>query len=93
MSSAADISACLGPVIRKRRVALGLSLRDLAKRVATHRPLVSRAESTRHVLSIRTLERYARALHCRPSELLAAAETLSAALAEPAAPVALEEVP
>jgi hypothetical protein len=50
---------------------------------------VSRAESSRHVVSLETLERYARALECRPSELLAAAELL--ALAD-ALPPCLEEV-
>jgi transcriptional regulator with XRE-family HTH domain len=82
-----EVCLCIGPVIRQRREALGLSQRDLAERVDTPRTLVSRAESSRHVVSLETLERYARALECRPSELLAAAELLALADAAP-----LEEV-
>jgi transcriptional regulator with XRE-family HTH domain len=80
--SAAVKELCLqlGLVIRQRREALGLSQRDLAERVDTPRPLVSRVECRRHVLSLETLERYARALDCRPSELLAAAELLASGL-------------
>jgi transcriptional regulator with XRE-family HTH domain len=95
MSSETNATACLGLVIRQRRIARGLSLNDFARLVGTHRPLVSRAENMRHVLSLKSLDRYARALECRPSELLAAAEELAAALREPAElvePVALEEV-
>lgn len=86
MSSAVkEVCLCLGLAIRQRRVALKLSQGELAERVGTARPLVSRVESMRHVVSLETLERYARALECKPSELLAAAEAL--ALAPP-----LEEV-
>jgi transcriptional regulator with XRE-family HTH domain len=87
MSAAKEVCLCIGLVIRQRREALGLSQRDLAERVDTLRPLVSRVESMRHVVSLETLERYARALECKPSELLAAAELLALADVAP-----LEEV-
>jgi transcriptional regulator with XRE-family HTH domain len=84
VSAVKEVCTQLGLVIRQRREALGLSQGDLAALVQTQRPLVSRVESQRHVLSLETLERYARALECRPSELLAAAELL--ALADSALP-------
>jgi transcriptional regulator with XRE-family HTH domain len=72
------LDVALGAVIRARRRARGQLQADIALLVDSPRPIVSRAESGRHTLTIATLLRYARALECRASDLLREAELLAA---------------
>lgn len=72
-----EVASCLGPIIRKRRLAAALTQRQLGVRVGSPRSIVCRAESSLHTLSIDTLERYARALDCKLSELILEAEAMA----------------
>jgi transcriptional regulator with XRE-family HTH domain len=72
-----EISLCVGQAIRRRRLSLGLTQQEVAERVRSKRPLVCRAESALHVLTLSTLERYAEALDCKLSELITDAEALA----------------
>lgn len=71
-----DFDVAVGAAIRARRTLRSWSQGDLALAANTARPIVSRVECGRHTLSVATLLRYARALHCRSSDLLRDAEQL-----------------
>jgi ribosome-binding protein aMBF1 (putative translation factor) len=52
-------------LVIKRRAALGISQKELAKRVGTSHSAISRIESGRHKTSVETLQRIAQALGAR----------------------------
>lgn len=64
----------VGACIRRRRLANGLTGRAMAKLVHTHHPIVSRVERGVGACTLDTVQRYAVALGCTASELLAEAE-------------------
>jgi len=61
----------IGARIRQERGARGWSLGELAQRTGMHPPNLSRVESGKHVPSLETLERLARALNVRVADLVA----------------------
>lgn len=62
----------LGPTIRQRRKALGLTLQDLAKRVGTDTGNLSRIERGMQGVSEALLMKLCAALNCTPAELYGA---------------------
>lgn len=64
----------LGQVIRKHRLAAGLSQEQLAERSGLHWTYVSQIESGKRNLSVDVLRRIARALKTPASKLMAEAE-------------------
>lgn len=56
--------------IRKRRLTLGMTQSALAKLLDLERAHITRMESGRHLPTIRTLIEYAKALHCKVSDLI-----------------------
>ncbi|HEY3248122.1 MAG TPA: helix-turn-helix transcriptional regulator [bacterium] len=65
-----DAAVHIGRRIRELRQAKGLTANELARRSGVLRPNVSRLEGGKHVPTIDTLERIARALHVSLVELL-----------------------
>lgn len=79
----AMLQAAIGKAIRSRRLACGLSQGQLARKLRSYRPIVARIEAGRHSLNVETLIRFAEALSCSPSDVLADAERIAlAALGE-----------
>ncbi len=70
MIPASLIARQIGAVLRDRRVELGMTQPELARRVGTHRPLVARFEKGIHVPSLDTLFAYAEALDLEPEEVI-----------------------
>ncbi|TMI73181.1 MAG: helix-turn-helix transcriptional regulator [Bacillati bacterium ANGP1] len=60
----------IGWRVRELRQRKGLTTYELAKRSGILRPNISRIESGRHVPSVETLDRLARALGVSPADLL-----------------------
>jgi transcriptional regulator with XRE-family HTH domain len=72
------LQVAVGEAIRRRRLQRGMSQRELALAVGTHRPLVARLERGHLNNSLGLLHRYAVALECAVSEVLRDAEKLAA---------------
>ncbi len=70
MIPTSPISWQLGAVICERRTELGWTQAELARRIGTARPLVSRIESGTHRPSLDTMFAYAVALELEPEELV-----------------------
>jgi len=69
------IEDSLGKVIRRRRLAKGLTQADLSRLVGIVQSHVSAVESATKPPTMKTLERICSALEVRVSELIAEAET------------------
>src|ERR1700687_2592216 len=52
----------IAKLVIQRRTTLGISQRELARRIGTSEPAISRIESGRHATNVRTLRRVFRAL-------------------------------
>jgi len=61
----------LGRNIRRLRRAAGLTQPQLAERLGVQQSVVSEIETGRRSLSVARLDAWARALSCRPADLLA----------------------
>lgn len=70
MIPASPIARHIGPVLRDRRVELGLTQFQLAKLVGTYRPLVARMERAVHAPSLDSICAYAKALGWTSEELI-----------------------
>lgn len=64
----------VGACIKRRRRAQGMTLRAMATAISSHRPIVARVERGANACTLDTIQRYAVALGCTASELLAEAE-------------------
>lgn len=71
------LQVAVGEAIRRRRLQRGMSQRELALAVGTHRPLVARLERGHLNNSVGLLYRYAVALDCAVSEVVRDAEVLA----------------
>lgn len=60
----------IGARVRALREAAGLTQGELARRTGIHRPNIARIESGRHMPSLDTVVRIARALDVQPSAIL-----------------------
>lgn len=60
----------IGTRIRERREELGLSQSEVAIRIDSYRPLVSRIEHGHHLVNLETLIRYAMALDVTVAHLV-----------------------
>lgn len=68
------IEQAFATVLRRKRLAGGLSQEDLAQRAGLHRTYVSQLERNLKSPSLRTIHRLARVLDTTASELLAEVE-------------------
>jgi len=59
-----------GERLRERREAIGLSQEGLAARAGLHRTYIGSIERGERNISLRNIFLLAKALHCKPSELL-----------------------
>lgn len=59
-----DASKALGAMLRARRIAAGLSRAEVARRMHSYGPIISRIERGKHDQSLDTLHRYAAAVGC-----------------------------
>lgn len=64
------LASRLGAAVRARRLALGLTLEALGRRVTVGKPYLSHIENARRLPSLGTLLRLAAALGCEAGELL-----------------------
>ena len=68
------LAKAFGQVIRERRIELKLTQQVLAERLKIARPLISRMEAGKHLLSVSSLWNYARCLGLSPHEVVRRAE-------------------
>lgn len=61
--------------IRELRLEAGLSQRQVAKRIKSHREIVARMESGRHTLTLETVARLAHAFECQLVDILVVLDT------------------
>eukprot|EP01035_Chromulina_nebulosa_P016602 gene16602-22010_t len=71
-----NLRNALAEVVKKRRVALDFSQRELAEKAGLHRTFISRIERGLTEMSLNNLASLAAALRIRPSKLLLEAEDL-----------------
>lgn len=64
------IGVVIGEEIRRIRKARGLTQEDLAKKLGSHREIVTRVESGKHCMTTENLIDYARALQVHPAYIL-----------------------
>lgn len=69
-----DLLAALGAEIRRRRERLALSQEDLAFKANLHRTYIGSVERGERNLAIRNIFEVARALGCKPSDIIKAVE-------------------
>lgn len=63
-------NAAAGVRVKKRRLALGLSLEDVAKHLRRNRSMILRYESGEVGIDVDTLVAFARCLRCKPCYFL-----------------------
>jgi len=67
-----DLREFVGGEVRARRISLGLSIAEVARRTNVSAPFISQVETGRTSMSIPTLYRISAALGCTPNALLGA---------------------
>lgn len=77
-TASVDIAVAFGKAVKIRRVEVGATQEALADTSGLSRRFLSGVEQGSKVASLRTIERLAEALACKPSDLLLTAERLRA---------------
>lgn len=65
-----EINIQLGEIVKKKRVALGLSQEELADKAGVHRTYIGMIERAEKNITLTNLNKISRALGCKLSELL-----------------------
>lgn len=73
-----DIAVAFGKAVKIRRVELGVTQESLADAAGFSRRFLSGVEQGSKVASLRSIDRLAKALQCKPSDLLLSSERLMA---------------